>query len=949
MCSLAWPGDGCKTTEEDSMPNFSSILTQRSIVLLPLLLAAACGLGTSNADRLARAQAAFKSSEYRAAIIDTKTILQQEPQNREARVLLGRSSMRVNDAATAEKELRRAVDLGADLSSIALDLGAALLSLGKFDQLLEDIQPDLGQSDSERLDILRLRADALMGLRRPEPARALYLEVVAANSGDLSARLGVASSYVAEKNHAEARRSLDETLAIDEKYIPARLASASLNLAMLDLDAAADEYTRAHELATVASDADAQISAMIGLVETKLAQNDLAAAKVALAQLQEFAPDNLVSVFLGARIAFLEEDYAGAEAKLQQVLRAIPDFRPAQFLLAATYFRRGNLGQAEMHLSAVIAAEPDDADARKLMAEIRLQQNRADEAVATLRPLLGSANTDTGVLRMAVRASLEAGEYDNAIGYLRDELESQPGNVDLELDLAAAYLVAGQVAKAEALLSSSPTESKENAYRRDLLKIISPLRRDDASTALIEAQEVAGRWPEDARVRNLIGGIALSTDNLDLARASFTAAQKLAPSDISAYLNLARIDMRQGSFDSARKQYHAALEQEPGSVAVMVALAWLEVTSERPDAALEWLEKARTADSAALLPRLLMARLYINERSFESAEAVAKEAVLLDGSNAEAHNLLGLAQQGLEAHAEALANFEKAAELDAERSEYRLNKVRAQAAQGEYALAERTLSSSGEADLNDMQSSVMMATLKARQGDADAAMKIAKDLQRQHPDNGIPIALEAELLAAAGQLSQAATVYDEALSLRKDDRELAIRAFQIRTSGGLDSPEAPLANYLVARPLDAEVRILLAQSHQARGELARATGEYEQVLATAPNNYVALNNLAWSYFETGDPRAEEIARRAYEQSPQDGSVADTLGWIQVRKGNLAEGIPMLRKAVQYNDHPEVRYHLAAGLAAAGDHAEARRILQDLLAGKDGFPSRLEAEKLLGSL
>jgi len=920
-----------------------------SIVILPLVFCAACGLGMDNAARLARGQAAFESSEYRSAIIDAKTVLQEEPQNREARLLLGRSSIRMNDAATAEKELRRAVELGTDLRTVALDLGQALLSLRRFAQVLEEIQPELAQDERERLVILRLRGDAMMGLQRPSDARSLYLELLAADDEDLPARLGVVSSYVAEGKNPEARKVLDEALAIDGESVPARLASGSLYLAMLDIGAARDEFTLAHELAAATSDAEAQISSLIGMVEAQLAQNDLAAAKGSLAQLQELAPDDLATTYLAARIDFLEEDYTAAQGKLQQLLNRTPEFRPARFLLAATHFRRGNLGQAEMHLSSVIAAAPDNADARKLMAEIRLQQDRADEAIATLRPLLGAAGTDTGALRLAVRASLEAGEYDNAIGYLRDELESRPDNVDLQLDLAAAYLAAGQVDEAEALLSSAPDESEENAYRRDLLTVISPMRRDDPTTALREAEDMVARWPEDARVRNLIGGIALSMDDLGRARESFTEAQKLAPSDVSAYLNVAGIDIRRGEFDSAREQYLAALEREPGSIAVMVALAQLEAATEKPDAALEWLEKARAADPAAIMPRLLLARFHINERSFESAAEVAKETVLLDASSAEARNLLGLAQQGLEEHAHALANFEKATELDPEQSAYRLNQVRAQAAQGDYELAERTLAASGQVDLDDVQASVMMAALKSRQGDGEAAMKIAKDLQSRHPDNGIPVALEAELLATAEQFNEAATVYDKALSLRRDDRHLAIRAFQVRSSGGLEKPEEPLVNYLVARPLDTELRLIVAQSHQARGERAQAIREYEQVVAGAPDNYVALNNLAWSYFESGDPRAEESARRAYEQSPQDGSVADTLGWIQVKKGNLAEGIPMLQKAVEYSDHPEIRYHLAAGLAASGDKAGARRILQDLLAGKDRFPSRQGAEELLGSL
>ena len=919
-------------------------------VLLPLLFIAACGLGMDNAARLERGQAAFESGEYRSAMIDARNVLQQEPENVEARLLLGRSSIRLNDAATAEKELRRATDLGADFRAVAVDLGQALLSLRKFEQLLEEIQPELAQSEEERLAILRLRGDAMLGTERPDLARGLFLEVLAVDSQNLPARLGIVSSYVAEDDDAGARRAVDEALAIDESYVPARLVSGTLYLAMEDIDAAVNEFELAHELSIATSDTDAQVSALTGLVESHLARPDLPAAKVAAARLAESAPESLSGMYLAARIDYLDENFESAQAKLQQVLKAAPEYRPAQFLLAAVHLKRGNIGQAEMHLSPVISAAPDNADARKLMAEIRLRQDRAEEAAAVLQPLLGPGEADVGALNLAVRASLEAGNYDDAVSYLRAELAKKPENTDLQLDLAAAYLAAGRVDEAESLLSSSPDDSEQNAYRRDLLRVLIPLRRSDDTTALREAQEAAERWPEDARVRNLIGGIALSTDQLDLARESFMAAQKLAPSDFSTYFNIAKVDIQQGKFDAAREQYLAALEQEPAAIAVIVALARLEAEAEQPEAARQWLEKARVADPGALTPRMLLARLHISDRSFESAALVAKEAVLLERSNAEAHNLLGLAQQGLDQSADALKSFEQAARLDPEQSTYRLNQVRAQAASGDYALAERTLSGSGHAGIDNIQSSVMMAALKMRLGDGDAAMKIAKDLQARHPEDSIPLALEAELLANDKRYAEAAAVYEKALSFRKDDRRLALRAFQVRRSGELDNPELPLLNYLDERPLDTELRLVVAQSHQSRGESVRAIKEYEQLLLTAPDTHVALNNLAWEYFQGGDPRAEELARRAYERSPQNGSVADTLGWIQVKKGKLDEGIPTLRKAVELSQgHPEIRYHLAAGLAAAGDKTEARRILQETLAGTDSFASRREAELLLASL
>jgi len=160
----------------------------------------------------------------------------------------------------------------------------------------------------------------------------------------------------------------------------------------------------------------------------------------------------------------------------------------------------------------------------------------------------------------------------------------------------------------------------------------------------------------------------------------------------------------------------------------------------------------------------------------------------------------------------------------------------------------------------------------------------------------------------------------------------------------------PLSNFLQERPLDSNMRIYLAQAYRGLNETGNSIVEYERVLSNEPDNFIAANNLAWGYFEIGDPRAEETGRRAYEIQPNNDSILDTLGWILIKKGALRDGIVMLRNAIELGkNRPEIRYHLAAGLMSAGDTDEAKSILQELLSGQDEFTSRREAEDLLVDL
>ena len=84
--------------------------------------------------------------------------------------------------------------------------------------------------------------------------------------------------------------------------------------------------------------------------------------------------------------------------------------------------------------------------------------------------------------------------------------------------------------------------------------------------------------------------------------------------------------------------------------------------------------------------------------------------------------------------------------------------------------------------------------------------------------------------------------------------------------------------------------------------------------------------------------------------PDNGAIVDTLGWILVQRGSVEDGEKLLRQAVEMeNGRPEIRYHHAAALAKLGRTDEARKTLDEILAGDDKFASRNDAEKLMAEL
>src|SRR5207302_5648431 len=74
---------------------------------------------------------------------------------------------------------------------------------------------------------------------------------------------------------------------------------------------------------------------------------------------------------------------------------------------------------------------------------------------------------------------------------------------------------------------------------------------------------------------------------------------------------------------------------------------------------------------------------------------------------------------------------------------------------------------------------------------------------------------------------------------------------------------------------------------------------YEEVLRIDPNSVAALNNLAYLKAEEGTDldTALTLAQRARQGAPQDPNIADTLGWIYIKKNLSDDAIRVYREIV----------------------------------------------------
>jgi putative PEP-CTERM system TPR-repeat lipoprotein len=909
-----------------------------------LLSVSGCDLFVSEQARFDRATAAWSQGDLRTARIELKKLLEKNPNRADAWLLLGQVSLRGGTPAAGEAELRRASELGAPADEVVVPLGEALLSQGLFDQAVTALEPSAVRNASKRLDVLELRAEALIALGRAAEAAQTNREVLAQRPNSLAARIGLAQVEQSTGNAPAAEAYVREALATDPSYAPGWLAKGLLDLhAGRDRDA---EDALARSLSVGSLRTAQEFAARTGLAESQWRQGKSGPALDTVTKLLEFAPQHPQPKYMRALIAYGAGDYDTAKRYLQEVVRGRPDHRAAAFLLGATHYAQGELEQASVYLKSALTTDAESMPVRKLLAATNLKRKRPQDAIAALAPL-ADRSKDSGALALLGEASLLTGDSRTGLFYLERALAASPQDVPLQLQAATAYVTTGHLDQAIELLTKMP-ETEAGAAGRDLLLALAYLRKGDQQEALAYVQQHLAHRPDSAAAHSLAGSVYLTLSQTSQARTHYENALRLQPDSTTVLMNLGRLAVREGKSAEARARFERVVALSPNHADAMLALAQLDAEGNLSSRK-RWLERASAANPQATEPKLLLIRLCLETGDRDQARSLARELVAANPADAAAQNALGVVQTADGDLEQAALTFRKAVAAAPRSADLVFNLARAELALERRDKAQKLLVKALQLEPDHSAAVALLATLELQEGKADTALARARTLQQGQDTAAAGLVLEGDLRMLQRKFDQAAIAYESALK-RAPSGPLAARSYEARVRAGAPNPADPLVRWVRDNRGDVGARRILASEYQRQGQLSQAAAEYEQLLEQRPDDAVSLNNLAWVYFELKDPRAIPTAERAHALRPEAGAITDTLGWLLVQSGQLQRGLPLLRQAAQQAPNlPDIRYHLAVALVQSGQRDEARTTLTELLSSGQGFKELPSAKRLLAEL
>lgn len=881
-------------------------------VLALSVLVAACGQ-PDNATLKQNARQALEAGRYKDAVVALKNVLKESPDDGEARYLLGVTALDAGDPAGAEAQLKRAADLGIAAEKVQPPLAKAMLRQGEYEALLSRVDPDAVKETAHKVDILVARGRASLALDDAAAAASALGRAHALNADSPAVIVGLARLALDRGDMEQAKQLAGRARDLAPEDPDVRLLEADLAMRGQRFAGAEKGYAQLVADNPVNLTHADRFRVRAALIEALVRQNKLDRAQVEADKLVKAAPQQPFGNFLSAYVAYHQERYAEAVERLQVVLSAQPDNPRALSLMGAVKARQGQLAQAKMYLNDAISAEPGDVQSRVLLASVTEKMGQKSEAGRIISEGVEKAGGDDRTLQILGGAALQGGYLQDVLGQLqRDENGSQAAR--MQAALGQAVLNNGQAKGALAVLKDALGEAKDGDQHP--LAVAAALSAGNLDKALTEAQNYVKDAPKSAVAHNLLGAVQMAREAYPAARASFHKALELAPAkagDIQRYLGLLALAEKQP--DQAKAAFAKALDASPHSVDAMLGMARAEQALGDTEAGVEWLQRIRKADPDAWRPRLVLGFYELQRGNAEEARTIAREAARAAGSNVRVQMLLGLSS------------------LSA----------------GDAEQAVKDLTQAVNAHPGNARLRYLLGRAQIQASEPQAALKTAQSLRSQRNGEGFAEMLAGLVHLKAGEYQAAAESLGKAAA--QGHREALVAAVAARRRAGLENPLAPMEHWLSVHPDDNGVRVQLAQWYASSGETQKAIRQYEALLDKGGEQSAGvLNNLAWLYFQDGDPRAQDMAARALKLAPNNGPVLDTAGWIAFKGGDKARATSLLAKAVKRAPEArDIRYHYAAVLADKGDIPAAREQLKAILGDQRQFATRAEAEKLYADL
>ncbi len=918
-------------------------LTVRISVACMALVLGACG-DKSPQGQLAAGREAYAKKDYKAAAIHFKTALQSDPNEAEARYMLGQTLLDAGDPTSAVDELSKAQTLKYAPEKVTPALVQALLQAGDTKRIITQYADTTFSDATATAQLKTALATTWAALGNPEKADAALKAALAAVPDFGPARLLEARAALGRGDLPGAQALAERILATNAGLADAWMLKGEIQALGRD-DAGADaSFHKALELNP------GYVPAHMMLLGRALRVGDIASAKAQFEKLKASAPRGPATAYAEAQIAFAENHLPRARELAQQLMRVAPDDASVLILAGTVEGRIGSAVLAETYFNKALQIDPGQNTARLNLGLIYMSLGQPAKALAAVQQLLTGPAETAQAHAIAGDAEFKQGNVAAAEEHFKRAASMAPTDSHMAVAVALSGSARNDPQVVFAELQSLSNKSKDVAADRAIVS--AHLRRGEYDAALQAVEVMARKQPTDSTIPELRGQILQARQDYPAARAAFEQALKLNPTQYSVIASLASIDILEQKPDAARKRYEATIAADPQNYYARMALAALQKRTGAPlDAVKATLAAAIKASPDAASPRLMLIDLLLRARQNKEALGQARDAAATLPNDVAVLGEVGRAQAQTGEIEQALNTYRRLTNLlpNSAAPLVRLAEIYRSSARND--AAETALRKAIEVEPRSASAQAALIDFMLATKRGNDALQFARQQQRQFPQEETGYLFEGLVQLQLKAPEAAVAAYRKGLAAVGYSSELARALYRAQvTSGKGADAERFAAGWLKEHPDDYALDYQVAVTEVTRGEFALAERRLNRIVAKLPDNSYVMNTLSWVLTQQGKPGGVDYAQRAVNARPNEPEYLDTLAAALAADKQYPRAVQTQQLAIDLApSNDEFHLNLARIALQAGDKALARRELEGLKSRGAGYAHQDEVAKLLGSL
>jgi putative PEP-CTERM system TPR-repeat lipoprotein len=856
-----------------------------------IMILSACSSEKTAEEAMESANKYIQEKNFNAAKIELKNVLRITPENVEARFLLGKYNLQNGAAASAEKELSRALDHGYDQNLVVPLLAKALIMQNKLKEVTDLVASSNVTDTNAVTSLLLYDALANFKLNKLIQAKDSISEANMASKESIYSQLG--NAYLASKtqNIKEAINTVNELLKLHPNFTDALLLQGQLFVQTKNFVSAVKSFENYHQ--QVPED----LVARLFLADTYIKNGQYKEAEKHLNIILAINDEHAYSNSLLAVIFLQRNDIEKAQYYAEKSINNGLDSIFNRLIAGASAFNNKEYERAYLHLNKIGTQLPENHIGIKLLAGAQLALGHTLDAESTLNDLDSISVEDSMLFTATSFQLLQSGNIDKARWMLdktKDITSTDPiYNTRIGMLKLSLNDIEG-IANLQKAIESNP-ELKSAKYA--LAAALMTSKKYDE--ALKFGQQWQKDYPNEATGFNISADALLKLGQVKEAEVNYNQALKINPVNPISLMYFAAKAESNGDLEKTIKNLKIILDAKPTYRPALISYYVINKRLNQSELGLSALKNAYEHSEHSLEYKIIYAKGLVAEKQPKQVLDLLQNLTLNKATDSFMWFALGDSYAALKQYDDAIEVFKKWTRIQPQepRSYLRLINVLKMSENFDEALKVTELA------LKDFSASPEFLLLRVHflllKDDLIEAQIQLDNINEKFKNSAQFTTIQTQIWLKQGKYQKALPILQS--SYKVDPSTLNALKVSATFNKLNKSKERILflEKHTINNPKDTIALTLLAEAMVITQQTDKAISYYKKLISLNVVKPLILNNLAWLLYEKGlFIEAEKHALAAKEAAPERADVLDTLGMIQLKLKKYTTAIENLKLAMQ---------------------------------------------------